>query len=387
MITVALLSNPGSRRRIPCPVADQPTRWVYLEGGMVREEEFATGTMPVSPETPAVDSTPHRSLGDKLALSQVLGHRVEKPLVWEGAAPPSKRHWLHLESVLPTATPPVVWGCLQGGQFPGESELLSDSSLAKKHLEIYSKLAAASGHPLAPHYPSFFKKSPHPPATRESPEPPPPGLGVGFFSWIREPLGECLEDGPVGRGWGRIKEEDRKQYHLTTGRNDPGMLRICGFTYATTEGSIYFTGEDEPSIILAGLDLLEKTRYTANIVVESVQSFKTFTLLRAASSQCRLPDWLIYPPGRCWLSGLSRFAPRGEEDPHSWIMRTAVSCGEKTCSRMIPEPGASWMRGMPNPSMPAKSIVSALVKSPYFQLGTDPAPDLLARMPSPTTSS
>jgi len=382
MITAALLSTPGSRRRIPCPIADPPTKWVWLENESVKEISIEAEDFPSSLHNLAglgfADATPHRPAGEKLALANVVLKKVNKPHVWEGATPPSKRSWIHMESVVPAATPQVVWGCTMSEQFPGEGVLIEDECAAKKHLYANKKLMMASGHPhIQPC--SDFVCALTALELSAVPHPPPPGLGIGFFSWIKSPMEGVLEAGPIGRGWGRIGEDARKSYHLTNGRNDPGMLCISGFVYATTEGSISFNGASEASSILAGISVIEKARYTANVVVESVQSFKAFTLLRAVSSQCRLPDWLLYPPGRCWLSGLSRFAPRGEDDPHSWIMRTAVSCGEKTCSKMIPEPGAPWIQGLANPGMAAKSTVSALVKSPYFQLGPDPAPDLLSR--------
>ena len=364
---------------------DPPSKWIWLDaagygGGAFGETSPPPGTE-VSPIR--VDATPSRPASEKEVLAIVAcpppdrsSARPKSP--WEGPTPPSKRSWVHIESVLPPisgqspgATPQVLWGCLDSAPFPGEDELVSDPALAARHLSLSRRLFQASGHPESGHITA--------PVPIDIPAPPPPGAGVGFFAWMKEPIESSLETGPLGRGWGRIGEGGRGNYHLTTGRHDPGMLRISGFSYATTEGAVSMEYDDERSAILAGLSLMENARYTANVIVESVTPFKLFTLFRAAYSGAVLPEWLIFPPGRCWLSGLSRFAPRGEDEPSVWVMRTGVACGEKTCSRMIPEPGCVWMKGEGTPGIAARTMVSAIIKSPYFQMGKDRAPDLIAR--------
>lgn len=380
---MALLSTPGPRRRIPNPVIDPPSKWVWLEGERYGEVEF--GACPALSYPPVmVDATPHRSASEKVALA-AIARPASSPYPqysapWEGSTPPAKKSWLHMESVLPPisaqspgACPQVMWGCLASTSFPGENALVDDPSLAERHLLLHSELARATGHPSLPTTPLL------PPPAPSLPPPPPPGAGVGFFSWIKEPLPTSMSEGPLGRGWGRMGDEARRTYHLTSGRNDPGMLRICGFSYATTEGVLALEFADEAEAISAGLSTVMKSRYTSNVTVESVHSFKLFTLLRAASSGVVLPDWLIFPPGRCWLSGMSKFAPSGEDDPYAWVMRTGVACGEQTCSRMIPEPGSSWIRGAGNPGIAARAMVSAITRSPYFNMGNDPAPDLISR--------
>lgn len=389
MLTAALLTTPGPRRRIPDPVTDPPTKWAWLGESGYGESGFEENP-PADPALARVDATPHRPAFEKAALTAMASHpraqssdshRNRAGAPWEGATPPSKRLWIHMESILPPiasqspgATPQVLWGCLAGSSFPGEEALVSDPVLAERHLRLCLALTMASGHSQGTpsHQPA---KTP----SQDAPPPPPPGAGVGFFSWIKSPIAMAIEDGPLGRGWGRTGKDSRRSYHLTSGRHDPGMLRVCGFSYATTEGVVSMENDNEAEAIASGLAMVEKARYTANVTVESVVPFKLFTLLRAASCGATLPDWLIFPVGRCWLAGLSRFAPRGEEDPLSWVMRTGVACGEKTCSRMIPEPGAPWLRETGNPGIAARAMVSAITRSPFFQLGGDRAPDLISR--------
>lgn len=385
MLTIALLSTPGARRRIPNPVLDPPSKWIWLDEAGYGEGVFGEASPPPDSEVSPtrVDATPLRPASEKEVLALVTCSTSEQSPTrpkspWEGPTPPSKRTWMHIESVLPPisgqspgATPQVLWGCLDSAPFPGESALVSDPSLAARHMTLCRRLFQASGHPESGYIPA--------PVPVDIPTPPPPGSGVGFFAWTKEPVECSLETGPLGRGWGRTGEEARKSYHLTAGRHDPGMLRISGFSYATTEGAVSLEYDDEKSAIIAGLSLMENARYTANVVVESVTPFKLFTLFRAACSGVALPEWLIFPPGRCWLAGLSRFAPKGEDEPSVWVMRTGVACGEKTCSRMIPEPGCAWMRGEGTPGIAARIMVSAITKSPYFQMGKDRAPDLIER--------
>lgn len=361
---------------------DPPLKWAVIDDQGYREIPFGESPGIPSPMdiVGGTDATPNRPHAVKMALGSIA-KGFPPHGTWDQSAPPQKRLWLHMESILPPhpsysagATPAVIWGCLVGQPFPGEAALCEDGSLSKIHLEANLRLARASGHP------SF---SPTPLATTKNcPPPPPPGAGVGFFSWTKSLL-PSAEDGPVGRGWGRVAEDQRRSYHMSTGRNDPGIVGISGFSYATTEGVVTEEFEEEGEAIHHGLEMISKARYTANVVVESSRSFKAFTVIRAAMSGYTLPDWLVYPPGRCWLSGLSKFAPPGESDPHGWIMRTGVACGEKTCSRMIPDPGAAWIVGSGNQGIAARTVVSAIVKSPYFVLGLDRAPDLIARNPLP----
>ncbi len=398
MLTVSLLSEPGSRRRIPSPVFDPPRKWAILDDSGYREEELpAQGEnehsetplpAPFKVTAPVADATPHLTAAAKLALHAVAtaGQSPLPPWVpWEGSSAPHKRSWLHLKSMFPPAppyslglTPSMLWGCLQAEKYPGESVLLNDPSQAQRHLEMVRRALISSGHPEG-----LTDSTASSIAT--PPTPPPPGAGVGFFSWTRQPLEKSLEEGPAGRGWGRISQETRAQYHFVAGRNDPGMLKIVGFSYATTEGVVALDYEDEREAILAGLALIDRARYTANVVVESVGAFKLFTLVRATVAGLVLPDWLIYPPGRCWLTSLTKFAPRGESDPHTWLMRTGVACGEKACSRLIAEPGAQWLAGVGNPSIAARTMVSSIVKSPYFYTGMESAPDLISRPPTAST--
>lgn len=390
MLTISLLSPPGPRRRISNPVLDTPTKWAWLGESGYGEAAFGDPPSGFS-SVLAADATPHRPAFEKTALSSMVLDSPHCPTPpWEGCTPPAKRSWLHMESVLPPiasqspgATPQVIWGCLTQSPFPGEQALVADPSLAERHLRLYLALVSASGHPGTPR-PTSTSDSTTPP--RATTPPPPPGLGVGFFSWIKELSHPDMTEGPSGRGWGRMGDDARRTYHLTTGRNDPGMLRICGFSYATTEGVVSLEYEDEGEALSAGMEMIEKARYTANVTVESVTPFKLFTLMRATFCAAILPDWLIFPPGRCWLAGLSRFTPRGEPDPLTWVMRTGVACGEKTCSRMIPEPGAAWLRETGNPGISARAMVSAITRSPFFQMGMDRAPDLIARSSTPDSN-
>lgn len=204
---------------------------------------------------------------------------------------------------------------------------------------------------------------------------PAPGVGVGYFSWIRRVITNVPADGPVGRGWGRTSEEKRKTYFIDGGRLDPGYMEISGFVYVTTEGHTVFQG-DEGEVIRRGMRLLEVARYSCGLVVEDVRAFKNFTLLRAAEAGVVLPSWIFFPTGRAWFEGLERFVPPMEEDPVKWLMRIGVATGERACTRFIPEPGEGLCGGGTSPVIAAKAYLTALLLSPYGNLSADKSPDL-----------
>lgn len=403
MDTIAILSRPGGRRRIADPCLDAPVAIALKRGGTFSlahfDERDLSGELSEIMRTGAADATPHISAGDKMALHSICtGKNLH--FVWEGNAARSKRKLVHFESLagVPARTsggvpltPAVIWGILGGDKFPGEEALLDDTSAAATHLDLLEKVAKSAGYGCdestelyggeVEAHPSRAEATPDTPTDApdgagEGPEIPPPGIGLGYFSWLREPIPGISAEGPAGRGWGRISEDKRPLYPKVAGRMDPGCNRIRGFVYATTDGHVVYNSDNEGEVILRAFRFLEIAKFSASLVVEDIKSFRTFTLGRAAHSGTILPSWLFFPHGRSWVADLSKFAPPLEAEPFKWLLREGVAQGLKTCSGPIAEPGTGFFPDDGHPGISAKSVLGAISRSPYFFTGGERAPEL-----------
>lgn len=400
MNAIALFSAPSGRRKNPDPCLDFPQKVaIKTKVGFSLEDYSPSQHTPIM-ETVfrqgGWDATPHTNLARKIAL-EGLSKGQPANLLWEEQSPMYKRQLVHLESMWNSnlrysggvpLTPPVIWGALKQEKFPGENALCEDASLAEKQLDTILQLAKASGREEQGTPESTPKKSPFvllPTKTSDNPqggageglEMPPPGIGIGYFAWIKELIPSVENTGPLGRGWGRIAEEKRKSYPHDAGRMDPGCVSIRGFVFATTDGHIVYTSERESEAIGRGLRVLEVARFSTSLIVEDARSFKGFTLVRSAISGVILPSWILFPHGRAWLSDLRSFAPTTEADPLKWILRYGVTRGFKTCTSFIAEPSLGFFPDDGgNPSITAKSFLSAVSVSPYFTLGNEKAPAL-----------
>jgi hypothetical protein len=410
MKAIAVFSKPEGRRKIPDPCLDEPVCLAQQVGTHFKMDSFherdLQGELAGIFRTGAWDATPHLCAGDKLALHS-MGSGKNLAFLWEGGTARSKRQLVHIESLVGPAartgggvplTPAVTWGALTGQKFPGEATLAEDPELAKTHLTITLRLAKASGYPEQEN-PSNESGTTHEERDRDQqkkplgspevtdqpevgagegdvPEVPAAGIGLGYFSWLREELEEAVETGPLGRGWGRVTQDKRSQYFREGGRMDPGSVRVSGFVYATTEGQTVYSGTDEKDALQKGFAFLETAKFSANLVVEDVRAFRAFSLTRAAVHSCRLPSWVFFPHGRGWLSDLAQYCPLGETDTGRWILRCGVAHGLKTCSPLIVEPALGFFSGDSNPSISAKSYLGAISRSPYFFGGRDRAPEL-----------
>lgn len=402
MNALALLSSPGGRRKTPDPALDFPQKIIRTDkNGFVFEGFCLDSHASILKEAllqGGWDATPHTTSARKIALEGLSKGQPSK-LLWEESTPNYKRQLVHLETFWSTPirysggvplTPPVVWGALKQQKFPGEASLCENPDLAEKHLEITLALAQASGktdptgnsdYSQRKNDSAAFVKTGDPHGDSrdagEGLEIPPPGIGVGYFAWLKETIPGVLDQGPLGRGWGRIAEDKRTVYPTEGGRMDPGCVRIRGFVFATTEGHTVYISEHEGEVVQRGFRLLEIARFSTNLTVEDVRSFKSFTLVRAAASGAILPSWLLFPHGRAWFSDLRTYSPPLEGDPLRWILRGGVAKGLKTCSSFIAEPSQGlFCNDGGNPSITAKSFLSAISSSPYFLLGNEKSPDL-----------
>lgn len=403
MNVLSLFSSPSGRRKIPDPCFDFPQKIGVKDKNGFRLETFDLGKhAAVFDNAMAVgawDATPHITCGRKIAL-EALAKGKPCRTAWEEQIPGYKRQIVHIESLWGAnirqaggvpLTPSVVWGILRRQKFPGETSLCEDQDLADKHLETVAALGRASGREEPVIADSSLKKGGGPlgplgvTATSsslgvgagEGIEIPPPGTGIGYFSWLKEIIPGVQDQGPLGRGWGRITEDKRSSYPTDSGRMDPGCVRIRGFVFATTDGHAVHSFDLEKDALDKGFRVLEIARFSTNIIVEDARAFKSFTLGRAASCGVVLPSWILFPHGRAWLSDLRTYSPPLETDPLKWILRCGVSRGLKTCSNFIVEPSQGlFPEDGGNPSITAKSILGAVSVSPYFSLGNDRAPNL-----------
>jgi hypothetical protein len=419
MKAVAVFFKPEGKRRIPDPCLDAPMGLAQLVGNSFKMDLFTEKDLQNDLvgifKTGAWDATPHLCAGDRLALYSMAAGR-NFAFLWEGGTAKNKRQLIHIETLAGASTrysggvpltPAVSWGLLEGTKFPGEGSLAEDNELAKTHLSILLKLAKCSGYPsqnsplpraeLGSHHAgneiglggsqvelagdsggegAQVTRGQQGKGAGDRPEVPPAGIGFGYFAWLRGVIEEARENGPLGRGWGRVPVEKRQQYFTDGGRMDPGAVRVRGFVFATTEGQTLFLDDDEGTALRTGLDFMETAKFSTNLIVEDTRSFKTFTLGRAAINGACLPSWIFFPHGRGWLSDLSQFCPAGEADPVKWILRCGVSQGLKTCSPLIEEPALGFFGDEGNPGICAKSFLGAASVSPYFTSGRDKAPDL-----------
>lgn len=402
MNAIALLSSPGGRRKTPDPCLDFPRKIAISDKGGFVFEDFSLAQQSPLLENAfhqgAWDATPHTTSARKIALEGLVKGEPSK-LLWEEQTPNYKRQIVHLESFWTTTvrysggvplTPSVTWGALSQQKFPGEASLCDSPSLTEMHLDITRRLARCSGKPEHDLPVENSQKKPANPLLQtnssdqgdkdgagEGVEIPPPGIGIGYFAWLKEVIPGVDEQGPLGRGWGRIAEDKRSLYPTEGGRMDPGCVRIRGFVFATTEGHTVFTDEQESEVMKRGFRLLEIARFSTNLTVEDARSFKSFTLVRAAGVGVVLPSWILFPHGRAWLSDLRTYCPSMEGEPFKWILRGGVSRGLKTCSSFIVEPSQGFFRDDGgNPAITAKSFLGAISMSPYFSLGNERAPTL-----------